>query len=153
MTLDFGALEWHHAGFCVDTDLEVAMDRYGSLLGVKWAIPIEVDQIVQTPAGPAHRAGRAVTSLDDGGQHFELFRPTAGPSVDTHLGAFVDDIERVAGHLCDDGWVSKWHYAGVHYVQDSVGGLTIELLDMSIRPAMDRWTAGHAFAHPGISGS
>lgn len=127
------------------------MDRYGALLGVKWAIPIEVDQIVQTPDGPVHRAGRAVTSLDDGGRHFELFRPTAGPRVETHLGAFADDIDLVAEKLQDDGWVSKWHYEGVHYVQDTVGGLTIELLAANIRPAMDEWTAGHAFTHPGIA--
>lgn len=151
VALDFGILEWHHVGICVDTDLDVAMERYGTLLGVKWAIPIDIDQVVLTPDGSVRRAGRAVTSLDNGGQHFELFRATAGPSVKTHLGAFAEDIDLVADQLRDEGWVSKWHYSGVHYIQDTVGGVTIELLASSIRPAMDRWTAGQSFVLPGIA--
>jgi len=148
-----------HFGFLV-ADLSRAMRDWSSLQEVSWAEPAEVpNQQVWTPAEGKLSVPLRFVYSTGGPVHVELVEGPAGSIWDCsqgpgihHFGVWVNDISVQTQDLLDRGATllaaarpPTEGYGNFTYLEVPAAGV-IELVSLDIRPRMEAWWSGAAFA-------
>jgi catechol 2,3-dioxygenase-like lactoylglutathione lyase family enzyme len=142
-----------HTGYVVD-DLETAMDRYTSALGLTWAEPIPSSGLLRTRAGLLPRL-QWFTYSKEGPHHLELieiidgtaWEQTTRPRLD-HVGYWVDDVAiekarmEALGFACEISGERDDGTPTMSYHLDPADGLYIELVERSQEAALSQWWEG-----------
>lgn len=143
-----------HTGIVVD-DLEEAMDRYSTSLGLQWSKVRHISGTVCAAGGLLPRE-TLVTYSVEGPHHLELiehrddtaYRGLPGNARVHHTGYWVGDLPQAIRRLEAAGWTCRLHshvggdLSGWAYLQDPVGGLYAELVDDARRTALEFWSSG-----------
>ena len=148
-----------HFGFLV-ADLSKAMRDWSSLQEIRWAEPVEgPDQQVWTPGEGQLSVPLRFVYSSEGPVHVELVEGPAGSIWDCsqrsgihHFGVWVNDISVQTQDLLDHGArllaasrSPAEGYGNFTYLEVAPAGV-IELVSLDIRPRMEAWWSGAAFA-------
>ncbi|MGH9245424.1 MAG: VOC family protein [Acidimicrobiales bacterium] len=151
-----GAGETYHAGVIVP-DIEAAMQQYTSALGLTWCTLIDRDLPVIIAGGPETVRSRFTYSRE-GTTHLELVEENketiwrVGDGLH-HAGRWTEDLPNdmarleaaglpcaMSGRSTRSGRPSAFSYHSLP------SGGYLELVEIRMQPAFDRWMAGGDFA-------
>jgi catechol 2,3-dioxygenase-like lactoylglutathione lyase family enzyme len=147
-----------HQGVRVQ-DLDAAMAELGSMLGVTWCLPQELEQRVWLPDEGVATLPLRFTYSAEGPQHIELLAGPADSIWDGrvqpglhHVGLWSDDVAGETEALLASGCTLRLAQAapergyGVFTYLQPPSGLLVELVWSGIRPMFERWFAGGSLA-------
>ena len=143
-----------HVGMAV-SDIDSARQQLGVSLGLDWT-PIRVFDPLPfwTPERGEHDVIVHACYSRQGPEHLELcqgtgdfYHPDQKPDA-RHLGVWVDDLPAETERLLSNGWQvlaagakPDDGFGAICYLQPPMGGLTIELVAIDLKPVIDEWLA------------